>query len=177
MEHAERRSPGRIGRLLPPLLRERAFRRFWAGQTISHFGDQVNGIALPLVGVLALDASPAQMGYLAAAAVLPNLLISLHAGALVDRRGKRRQTMIAADVGRALLLVTIPVAYWLDALTFAHLYAVAFLTGALTVFFFVSYNTLFVALVPRERYLEGNSLLNGSSPTACAPASRAPTWS
>jgi predicted MFS family arabinose efflux permease len=70
--------------------------------------------------------------------------------------------MIVADVGRALLLATIPVAYWLDALTFAHLYAVAFLTGVFTVFFFVSYNTLFVSLVPRERYVEGNSLVNGS---------------
>ena len=96
--------------MLPPLLHERAFRRFWTGQTISHFGDQVTGIALPLVGVLALDASPAEMGYLAAAGVAPNLLVSLHAGALVDRRGRRRQTMIVADVGRALLLATIPVA-------------------------------------------------------------------
>jgi predicted MFS family arabinose efflux permease len=70
--------------------------------------------------------------------------------------------MIAADVGRAALLATVPLAYWLDALTLAHLYVVAFASGVLAVFFFVSYNTLFVALVPRERYLEGNSLLNGS---------------
>src|SRR5687768_6928415 len=102
------------------------------------------------------------MGYLGAAGVAPALLVSLHAGAFVDRRGRRRLTMIVADAGRALLLATIPVAYWLDALTFAHLYAVAFLTGVFTVFFFVSYNTLFVSLVPRERYVEGNSLLNGS---------------
>jgi MFS family permease len=147
---------------LPALLRERAFRRFWTGQTISHFGDQISAIALPLVGVLALDASPAQMGYLAAAGVAPNLIVSLHAGVLVDRRGRRRQTMIVTDVGRAIVLATIPVAYWLHALTLTHLYVVAFLTGVLTVFFFVSYNTLFVALVPRERYLAGNSLLNGS---------------
>ena len=159
-EHAL--EPRRGLRFVPALLRERGFRLFWTGQTVSHFGDQVSGIALPLVGVLALDASPAQMGYLAAAAVAPNLLVSLHAGAFVDRRGRRRQIMIAADIGRALLLATIPVAYWLDALTLTHLYLVAFLTGVLTVFFFVSYNTLFVALVPRERYLEGNSLLNGS---------------
>jgi MFS family permease len=153
---------GLLSRWSPPLLRERTFRRFWAGQTISHFGDQISGIALPLVGVLALDASPAQMGYLSAAGVAPNLLVSLHAGAFVDRHGRRRLTMIVADWGRALLLATIPVAYWLDALTFAHLYAVAFLTGVFTVFFFVSYNTLFVSLVPRQRYVEGNSLLNGS---------------
>ena len=149
-------------RRIPQLLHEQAFRRFWTGQTVSHFGDQISGLALPLVGVLALDASAAEMGYLAAAGVLPNLLVSLHAGAIVDRRGRRRETMMVADVGRALLLATVPIAYWLDALTLAHLYAVAFASGVLTVFFFVSYNALFVSLVPRERYLEGNALLNGS---------------
>ncbi len=70
--------------------------------------------------------------------------------------------MIAADVARAALLVSVPVAYWLDVLTFAQLYVVGFLTGLASVFFFVSYTTLFVSLVPRERYVEANSLLNGT---------------
>jgi MFS family permease len=147
---------------LPHPLRDLAFRRFWFGETISLFGDQISLIALPLTAVLVLDAGPAQMGYLGAASLVPNLLFALHAGAIVDRRGKRRQTMIAADLGRALLVATIPVAYALDALTIAQLYAVAFLTGALSVFFFVSYSTLFVSLVPRESYVEANSLLAGS---------------
>ncbi len=149
--------------MIPTLLREnRSFRTFFAGQSVSLLGDQITLIALPLVAVLVLDASPAQMGYLAAAALLPNLLFSLHAGAWVDRRGRRRQTMIAADLARAALLVSVPVAYWLHVLTFAQLYVVGFLTGLASVFFFVSYTTLFVSLVPRERYVEANSLLNGS---------------
>jgi MFS family permease len=147
---------------LPSPLRDVSFRRFWFGETISLFGDQISMIALPLAAVLVLHAGPAQMGYLGAASLVPNLLFSLHAGALVDRRGHRRQTMIAADLGRAILLTTIPVAYALDALTLTQLYLVAFLTGALSVFFFVSYNTLFVAMVPRESYVEANSLLAGS---------------
>jgi len=147
---------------LPVLLRDVAFRRFWAGETISLFGDQVSSIALPLTGVVVLHADAAQMGYLGAASLVPNLLLSLHAGALVDRRGRGRQTMIAADLGRAALLATVPVAYVLDVLTIEQLYVVAFLTGALSVFFFVSYNRLVVSLVPRERYVEANSLLNGS---------------
>ena len=102
------------------------------------------------------------MGYLTTAGLLPNLLFSLHAGAWVDRRGKRRQTMLMADIGRAALLATIPVAYAFDALTFAQLYVVGFLTGILSVLFWVSYNTLFVSLVSRDRYVEANSLLNGS---------------
>jgi MFS family permease len=150
-------------RLVPPLLREnRDFRRFWTGQTVSLLGDQVSLIALPLAAVLILHAGPAQMGYLTAVGVAPNLLFSLHAGAWVDRRGRRRRTMIAADLGRAGLLATIPVAYALHALTLGQLYVVAFLVGTLSVLFFVSYSSLFVSIVPRQRYVEGNSILNGS---------------
>ncbi len=150
-------------RLLPPLLRENVpFRRFFAGQFVSLVGDQVSLIALPLVGVLVLHAGPAQMGYLTTAALLPNLLFSLHAGAWVDRHGRRRQVMLATDIGRAALLVSIPIAYGLDLLTIEQLYVVGFLEGTLSVFFYVAYSALFVALVPRDRYVEGQSLLNGS---------------
>jgi MFS family permease len=147
---------------IPAVLREREFRRFWLGETVSLFGDQITLIALPLVAVLALDASASQMGFLAAAALVPNLLFSLHAGAWLDRRGKRRQAMIATALGRAALLATIPLAYVLGVLSFAQLYVVSFLIGTLSVLFFVAYSTLFVSLVPRSRYLEANSLLHGS---------------
>ena len=104
--------------MIPQVLREnRPFRVYFAGQAVSLVGDQVSLIALPLVGVLVLHATPAQMGYLTTAALLPNLLFSLHAGAWVDRRGRRRQTMIAADLARAALVATIPIAYAFDALT------------------------------------------------------------
>jgi MFS family permease len=147
---------------LPAALRERQFRRFWLGETISLFGDQVTLIALPLVAVLELQASAAQMGYLGATELVPALLFSMHFGAWVDRRGRRRQTMIATALVRAALLATIPVVWAIGALTLAQLYVVGFLVGTMSVLFFVSYSTLFVSLVPRERYLEANSLLNGS---------------
>jgi MFS family permease len=152
-----------VRRLVPPLLREnRPFRLFFAGQSVSLVGDQVTLIALPLVGVLVLDANATQMGYLVAAELAPNLLFSLHAGAVVDRRGRRRQTMIATDVGRAALIASVPLAYAFDALSFPQLYVVGFLVGTLGVVFHVSYSTLFVSLVPRERYVEASSILNGS---------------
>jgi MFS family permease len=147
---------------LPAILRDRDFRRFWLGESVSLIGDQITLIALPLVGVLALHADAAQMGYLGAAALIPNLLFSLHAGAWLDRRGRRREAMIATALARAALLATIPVAYWLGLLTMAQLYVVSFLVGTLSVLFFVAYSTLFVSLVPRDRYLQANSLLNGS---------------
>jgi MFS family permease len=135
---------------------------FFAGEAISLVGDQITLIALPLVAVLALDATPAQMGYLVTVALLPNLLFSLHAGAWIDRAGRRRQVMIVADLGRATALASIPIAYAFGVLTFVQLYVVGFATGLLSVFFYVSYTTLFVVLVPRERYVEANSLLQGS---------------
>jgi MFS family permease len=150
-------------RLVPQLLRGNlVFRRFWLGQTISLFGDQITMIAVPLTAVLVLHASAAQMGYLIAAELAPNLLFALHAGAWVDRRGRRRVMMIVCDLGRAALIATIPLAYALDALKIQQLYIVAFLVGSLTVLFHVSYSSLFVSIVPRESYVEANSFLAGS---------------
>ena len=144
------------------LLREREFRNLWFAQSISLLGDQVAVLALPLVAVLVLDAGPGQMGLLGAAALLPHLLFSLPTGVWLDRVAVRRRVMIAADLGRALLVGTIPLAYALDVLTLVQVYAVAFLAGSLAVLFDLSYPTLFVSLAPRERYLEGNSLIHGS---------------
>lgn len=147
---------------VPQLLRERQFRRYWSAQTISMFGDQISGIAIPLAAVLVLHASAAEMGYLTAMVWLPSLLFGLHAGAWVDRRGQRRATMIGADLGRFALLATLPLGYALHVLTLAQLLAVAFATGTLSVLFNVSDSALFVAVVPAEKYLDGNSLLYAS---------------
>lgn len=147
---------------IPDLLHERTFRDFWIGQTISLLGDQISLLAIPLVGVLVLQASATEMGYLIAAGLVPSLLFSLFAGAWLDRRGQRRRYMIAADLGRAAALVSLPVAFWLHALTLVQLYAVAFCIGALDVLFFVAYSSLFVSLVRRDQYISANALLNGS---------------
>jgi MFS family permease len=149
--------------VIPSLLRRPGpFRWFWIGQTISLFGDQITLIALPLVAVLLLHAAPAEMGFIVAAAWLPFLLFALPAGAWVDRMRRRRRLMIAADLGRAALLLTVPAAAALDALTLGQLYVVVFLSGLCSVFFGGAYQVLFVAMVPREDYVQGQSLLNGS---------------
>jgi MFS family permease len=149
--------------LVPPLLRENLeFRRFFAGHSISLVGDQITLIALPLTAVLVLDADAAQMGYLTAAGLLPHLLFALHAGAWVDRRGHRRRTMIAADLVRAVVVATVPIAYAFDVLTIEQLFVTEFLIGTMAVLFSVANTALFISLVPRERYVEGQSLLNGS---------------
>ncbi|MFN2469056.1 MAG: MFS transporter [Gaiellaceae bacterium] len=143
-----------------PLLRQREFLKLWAGQTISVFGDAITLLALPLVAVLALDASAAQMGFLTAAGLAPHLLLSLPAGAWIDRRARRRRILVAADLGRAALLAWIPLAWWLGILTLTQLFAVAFLVGVLTVFFDLAYSSLFVLVVPRRDVVEANSKLS-----------------
>lgn len=149
-------------RRLPPLLRDRVFRRYWESATVSMFGDQVTSIAMPLVAVLVLNAGAAEMGLLTALQWLPSLLFGVHVGAWVDRTGQRRRLMIVADIGRAALLITIPICYALHALTLGQLYGVAFGVGTLGIFFNVSTNTLFVSIVRREQYVSGQSLLYGS---------------
>ena len=148
---------------LPPLLFDAVdFRRLWLGQSISVLGDQVTLIGLPLVAVLVLGADAAEMGYLTAAGLLPHLLFSLPAGMWLDRVQRRRRLMIMADLGRAALIASIPATYALGGLSLAQLYAVAFLSGSLAVAFDLSWNTLFVAVTRRERYVEAMTLLNGS---------------
>jgi predicted MFS family arabinose efflux permease len=148
---------------MPRLLQQnRPFRDFWIGQTVSLFGDQVSLLTIPLLAALTLDADATQMGLLTAAALAPNLLFSIHLGAWADRRPRRRELLIAADLGRALLLLTIPLAWLLGALTLAQLYAVAFAAGSLGVVFSVAYDIVFVGLLDRDQYIQGSSLLNGS---------------
>ena len=148
------------GVLMPPLRRQPEFLKLWAGQTISVFGDAVTLLAMPLVAVLTLDASAAQMGLLTAAGLAPHLLFSLFAGVWIDRRARRRPLLVAADLGRAALLLSVPAAAALDMLTLEQLFAVSFVVGALTVVFDVSYSSLFVLIVPTRDVVEANSKLS-----------------
>jgi len=147
------------------LWRHRDFMRLWAAQTVSLFGSQVTTLALPLTAALTLRATPAQMGILGAAQFAPFLLIGLFAGVWIDRR-RRRPVMIAADVGRAVLLALIPALALLHALRIEQIYAIAFLAGALTLFFDVAYTSYLPSLVARSQLSEGNAKLEGSAAAA-----------
>ena len=163
---------------LPALLRERPFRRYWSAQTISMFGDQISAVAVPYTGILALHADAAEMGYLTAAIWLPSLLFAVHAGAWADRRGHRRRLMIVADLGRAALLATVPVAAALHLLTLARLYLVAFAVGSLSVLFTVCDPAMFVAWCPRRTTSAASRWSTAAAPSRswAAPVSAA-FWS
>ena len=111
------------------LLRHRDFRFLWMGDTVSVFGVQFVGFAMPLVAVQVLHADEFQMGILGALETLAFLLISLPAGAWVDRWRKKR-VIVVGDLSRAALLLTIPLAFLGGVLSMWQLYVVAFLVGA-----------------------------------------------
>jgi MFS family permease len=134
------------------------FLKLWTGQTISEFGSQVSQLAIPTVAVLTLKASPFQVAALGTVEFLPFLLFTLPAGVWVDR-WRRRWILIAGDLGRAVLLASIPLAYLTGHLSLAQLYVVGFLVGIHTVFFDVAYQSYLPELVDRETLVEGNSKL------------------
>ena len=147
------------------LWRHPDFMKLWTAETVSLFGSEITLLALPLTAVLTLDASAGEMGVLVAAERAPFLLISLVAGAWVDRM-RRRPVLMWANIGRGLLLATIPLAALLDVLTMVHLWVVGFLVGVLTVFFDVAYQAYLPSLVPPDRLAEGNGKLEMSRSAA-----------
>lgn len=132
------------------------FFKLWSGQAISTLGSSITTVAMPLAAIIVLHASPVQMGLLAAMTTAPHLLFGLVAGVWVDRTS-RRSILVVADVGRALLLGSIPVLGVLGILRIEHLYAVAFLTGTLTLLFDTAALSLVPALVGRENLIHANS--------------------
>ena len=152
--------------MLPPILGETPFRRFWLGQTISVFGDQITFLALPIVAVLSLGAGAGDMGLLTAASLLPWLLFSLPAGAWLDRVHRRRRLMILADLGRAALVALIPIAFVLNALSMPLLLVISFAIGTIAVAFNLAWTTVFASVARREQYVEATALLNGSRSVA-----------
>jgi predicted MFS family arabinose efflux permease len=140
------------------LWKDSDFVKLWLGRTVSHFGSGITGIALPLTAVLILGATPAQMGILAALDGVSVLVIGLLAGVWVDRV-RRRPLLIVTDLGRAVVLSTIPLAALLGVLRIGQLYLVAALAGMLTVIFNVASAAFLPSLIPQGSLVEGNSKL------------------
>ncbi len=150
---------------LTGLWREPDFLKLWVGETVSLLGSQVSLLAIPLTAALRLDATPLQMGTLGTVQYIPWLLVGLPAGVWVDRL-RRRPVMVAADLGRAVLLGLIPLAAVAGVLRMEHLYVVGFFVGVLNVLFDVAYSAFLPTLVARNRLVEGNSKLQVSASVA-----------
>jgi MFS family permease len=149
----------------PPFFLNRHFAWLWMGQTISHFGSWITSNGLALTAVLALHATTFQMGLLAALGSVPAILFGLLAGVWIDRLPRKR-LLILADLGRALLLLSIPLAALFGILHIELLYVVIVLVGTLTVLFEIAHKSFLPALIEREQLAEGNSKLEASSALA-----------
>jgi MFS family permease len=151
------------------------FVHLWGAATVSTFGSFVTGTAVPFTAILLLNASPTAIGVLRIAQLLPGFLLGLVAGAWVDRL-RRKPIMIATDIGRALLIVTVPLAAWLGWLGLGQLYIIAALVSALSVFFDVAYQSLLPSLVKNDELVEANSKLSAAMSVAEASAFSSAGW-
>jgi MFS family permease len=147
------------------LWRKPDFLKLWTGETVSLLGSQVSLLAIPLAAISILHASNFEVGLLASVETVPFLLVGLPAGVWVDRWPKR-PVLIGGDIGRAIALASIPLAYALGWLSIWQLYAVAFTTGVLTVLFDVAYQSYLPSLVGREHLVDGNAKLEISQSVA-----------
>src|SRR3954447_22689502 len=143
------------------LWRHRDFMLLWGGQTVSEVGSSVTVLALPLLAVIALDATTFEVGLLTACSSLAFLLVALPAGAWVDR-WRRQPVLVWGDLGRFVLLGSIPLAQVFGVLHLAQLYVVAVLTGVLTVFFDVAYQSYLPALVEPDELVDANGKIGAS---------------
>lgn len=153
----------------PPLWRNHDFLLLWGGQAVSRLGSRVSDLALPLL-VLALTHAPVQAGLIAAAQSLPYVLLSLPAGALVDRWNRKR-VVVLCDAARCLALGSIPLAYALGSLGIAQLYAVAIVAGVALVFFDVAAIACLPRVVPAAQLARAAGLNTTAESAAylCGP--------
>lgn len=147
------------------LWRSPAFQRVWGAEGLIDLARQSSIVVIPLIGALTLDASPFQMGVLAASTAAPSLLISLVAGVWIDRL-PRRGSMIVSAALRCLLVVSIPALWWGDLLTVWLLAVIAFLAGTAGLFFDLARLAWLPALVGRQRLADSNGKMQASRSAA-----------
>lgn len=148
-----------------PLWRNSSFVRVWSAATVSIFGSLVTRIALPLAAILVLGSGAFEIAVLRSFELGATLLVGLVAGAWVDRL-RRRPVLIWADLGRAALLGSVPIAFWLGVLTFWQLLAASGLAAILTTFFDSADNAYLPTIVERERLVDANAALAASGSAA-----------
>ncbi|MGV9775473.1 MFS transporter [Streptosporangium sp. NPDC003464] len=164
----------------PPVTRAPTVRRdfglLWTGQSLSLFGDQFMTLALPLLAVTVLEATPAQAALLPFALFLPFLPLGLPAGAIVDRL-PRRVTMLVCDGVQVAAFGGIWALAATDALTFPLLFCLVLVSGCAVVFFQVAYTSYLPGLYPDPRDLHlGNTrlALSESASRALGPMAAGP---
>jgi MFS family permease len=148
-----------------PLWRDRNFLAVWSASTVSIFGSLITRTALPFAAILILDAGAAEISYIRSAELIAGLIVGLFAGAWVDRL-RRRPILIWADLGRAALLASIPIAFVFGILGLPQLLFVAFAAAVLSTFFDVADNAYLPTVVSRRKLVSANSALTATGSVA-----------
>lgn len=137
------------------------FNKLWIGETISLLGSQITILAIPLTALIYLDASPTAMGLLQAMSSLPFFLFALFIGVLVDNR-RRKPILMSSNMISCILLMLIPILFWLDILSIPLLLILQFLLATMTVVFELTYLSYLPSLINKEEITSSNSKLEGS---------------
>jgi MFS family permease len=143
------------------VLRLPSFAAYWSAATIGGFGTFVTMVAMQVLVVTTLDATPTAVGLINAVQFLPYLLLGLVAGSLIDR-WRRKPVLVCTAIGRSLLLLTIPVLWTTGMLTLPVLAVVLFAFGTLALFGDAASQAFLPRLVPRESLLAANARLDQS---------------
>jgi MFS family permease len=159
LEQGSQSSPAPAGPAAS-LLNDANFLKFWIGQSIAVFGAQFSPLAVQVIAYR-LGATPFQFGILAFLNTIPFLVLGLFVGVWLDRH-RRRRVLIMSDIGRSLVLFSIPVFAVLYTVTLNTLYFVTCVAGTLTVFFEIGYQAYLPSLVEKNQIVEANSKLEAT---------------
>lgn len=141
------------------------FMRLWTAQAISAYGSRITRVALPIIAVATLGASESTVGLLASLSLLPGAILALFSGGLVDR-GHKRRILIAADLVRAAIVISLTIAWALGALTIAHVFAVGAIVGGASALFQIADVAYLPAIVAKRDLAEGNAKLETTDAVA-----------
>src|SRR5215469_3898486 len=140
------------------------FWKFWTGQTISTLGSSFTSFALPLL-IFQLTGSSLNLALTVVVTVLPYLLFGLIIGAWVDQVNRKR-VMVGADLVRALVIASIPLASIQGLLSIWWIYAVAFLNSTLTICFDAANFAVVPSLVRKDDLVTANGQIQAGYSTA-----------
>ncbi|HVV85958.1 MAG TPA: MFS transporter [Kofleriaceae bacterium] len=142
-----------------------AFRRVWTAAAVSAIGSRITRTALPVIAVSSLAASPRQAALLGALSYGPGAVVGLVAGGWVDRR-RKRTLLVAADLVRAALVLSLPIAHAFGAMRLPHVYLVACIVGAATALFHLTELSYLPELVDGELLVDANGVTEATESVA-----------
>lgn len=146
-------------------VRRSSFLRYWAAAAISSFGTSVTSVAMPVLVVQLLAASPFEVGVVNAAQFVPYALLGLIAGVFTDR-WRRKPILVSASIGRALSLGAVPILWLCGVLHIWMLVIALLLFGAFSAFGFAATQSILPRLVDREHLLRANARLDQTDAAA-----------